>query len=93
MFKREVAVQTDSSYLGNPQASFEGMKIDVTDEDDIGSLSASDLASILKWSKDISSDINLSSGMSSWLSSRIACVNRLPSTPTDHRDRHGQVLA
>ena len=33
-----------------------------THEDQESTLSASDLASILKWSKDISSDINLASG-------------------------------
>jgi hypothetical protein len=33
-----------------------------THDDQESTLSASDLASILKWSKDISSDINLASG-------------------------------
>lgn len=33
------------------------------DDSEESSLSAADLASILKWSKDISSDINLSSGI------------------------------
>jgi hypothetical protein len=33
------------------------------DEQEVSALTASDLASILKWSKNISSDINLSSGI------------------------------
>lgn len=37
--------------------------MDVQDDQE-STLSAADLASILKWSKDISSDINLSSGLS-----------------------------
>lgn len=38
------------------------MKDDVIEEEDDFNLSSADLTSILKWSKEISSDINLSSG-------------------------------
>ena len=40
------------------------MKDDTIEEDDDLQLSSADLTSILKWSKEISSDINLSSGAS-----------------------------
>lgn len=60
IFTSDVAVQTESSMgidgngiLNDAHSQQEG---------DEHTLSASDLASILKWSKDISSDINLSSG-------------------------------
>jgi hypothetical protein len=63
IFSREVAVQTENVFVGeSPNAYGEEMKLDAGEEDGIGSLSAHDLASILKWSKDLSSDINLSSG-------------------------------
>ncbi|KAI0809255.1 histidine kinase [Irpex lacteus] len=67
IFSQDVAVQTDAvhvssnstgtseedSYMqGNPSAS--------TDEDLVTQLTSSDLASILRWSKEISRDINLS---------------------------------
>jgi hypothetical protein len=37
--------------------------MNLTEEQEIATLSAADLASILKWSKVVSSDINLSSGL------------------------------
>lgn len=65
LFTAEIGVQTetqtsDAAGLAQTEAS----KVDLH-EDQESSLGASDLASILKWSKDISSDINLSSGTSS----------------------------
>ncbi|KZT67653.1 histidine kinase [Daedalea quercina L-15889] len=60
-FTSDVAVQTDSAIMASEVHSpgnFE-RKMDYIEEDDLSSLNASDLASILKWSKDISSDINL----------------------------------
>jgi hypothetical protein len=46
---------------------YDNTNVDIEDEQET-TLRASDLAAILKWSKDISSDINLSSGMSRPLS-------------------------
>ena len=60
-FTSDVAVQTDSAIIasdGLSPGTYERTK-DNTEEDDLSSMNASDLASILKWSKDISSDINL----------------------------------
>ena len=40
--------------------SYEALKADTSEEDEISKLTAADLSAILKWSKEISSDINLS---------------------------------
>ncbi|KZT06226.1 histidine kinase [Laetiporus sulphureus 93-53] len=61
IFSADVAVQTDNIVMStSPQSpgSFD-RKMEHSEEDEISTLSASDLASILKWSKEISSDINL----------------------------------
>lgn len=60
-FTSDVAVQTDSAIItadAHSPGTYE-RKMDYTEEDDLSSMNASDLASVLKWSKDISSDINL----------------------------------
>ncbi|KZT22094.1 histidine kinase [Neolentinus lepideus HHB14362 ss-1] len=66
-YTSDVAVQTDNVMIGhNTQASasiYEPIKQDSSEDDDMASLSASDLASILKWSKEISSDINLTTAL------------------------------
>lgn len=62
LFTADVAIQTEApvgDVAGFPQV--ETSKVDPHGDQE-SSLSAADLASILKWSKDISSDINLSSG-------------------------------
>ena len=41
-------------------SSFERTSLDTSEEEQISTLTAVDLASILKWSKEISGDINLS---------------------------------
>lgn len=63
LFTVDIGVQTEVPTSG--VASSEQYETNKADsyEDQESSLTASDLASILKWSKDISSDINLSSGM------------------------------
>ncbi len=61
LFTSDIAVQTEfMSDLESPGQSYP-VKVDSA-EDQESTLSARDLASILKWSKDISSDINLPSG-------------------------------
>ncbi|KAH8086606.1 histidine kinase [Cristinia sonorae] len=63
IFSSEVAVQTDSVLVSSStstQDSYHQSKSGTTEEDQMSSLTAADLASILKWSKEISSDINLS---------------------------------
>lgn len=62
------AVQTEDVGVGADLQGHvqERIKADMH-EDQESTLSASDLASILKWSKDISSDINLASGESAAL--------------------------
>jgi hypothetical protein len=61
LFTSEIAVQTEStSDLESPGQSYP-VKTDSA-EDQESTLRASDLASILKWSKEISSDTNLPSG-------------------------------
>ncbi|GBE78499.1 histidine kinase [Sparassis crispa] len=62
IFSSDVAVQTDSVVMtSNPQMQgiFDNGKSDSTEEEEISKLTAADLASILKWSKEISSDIHL----------------------------------
>lgn len=58
----DVAVQTESATVDDPNFPYGQTKTAMSDEQE-STLSASDLASILKWSKDISSDINLFSGL------------------------------
>lgn len=56
-------MQTDSVVITvGPQSpdGFDRSKRASSEDDEISSLTAADLASILKWSKEISSDINLS---------------------------------
>ncbi len=62
-FTSDVAVQTDNvlSFAARPVVVEDYVKDDVVEDDDL-QLSSTDLTSILKWSKEISSDINLSSG-------------------------------
>lgn len=58
MFSSDVAVQTENVVVtaaGQSQDPCERQK----DDDQLSTLSAQDLGSILKWSKEISSDINL----------------------------------
>jgi hypothetical protein len=66
IFALDVAIQTDAvAAVSEAQTAtlYDGIKHDIDDEIEESTLSASDLASILKWSKEISSDINLSSGI------------------------------
>lgn len=61
LFSSDVGVQTEviAGGAGSPRHTY---NMDVQDDQE-STLSAADLASILKWSKDISSDINLSSAL------------------------------
>jgi hypothetical protein len=67
IFTSDVAIQTET-YIGGFSSQSEHTSIygqaktDMSEEQEMATLSAADLASILKWSKIISSDINLSSG-------------------------------
>jgi hypothetical protein len=63
IFSSDVAVQTEAVVLNPtaPATSNVCHRVESNDGQE-SALSADDLASILKWSKDISSDINLSSG-------------------------------
>ncbi|TBU58822.1 histidine kinase [Dichomitus squalens] len=63
IFSADVAVQTDSVVISAQptlQGPFERTSLDASEEEQISTLTAADLASILKWSKEISGDINLS---------------------------------
>ena len=64
IFSQDVAVQTDSVIVSTSPPPEEDIyprsKESPTDDDVISKLTAADLASILKWSKEISRDINLS---------------------------------
>ncbi|KAI0757423.1 histidine kinase [Daedaleopsis nitida] len=63
IFSADVAVQTDSVVITSQpslQGPFERTSLDSSEEEQISTLTAADLASILKWSKEISGDINLS---------------------------------
>ena len=64
IFSSDVAVQTDSVIVSASPPPEEDIyprnKDGPTDDDVISKLTAADLASILKWSKEISRDINLS---------------------------------
>jgi hypothetical protein len=69
LYTSDAAVQTDSSILENESDPHEIRQtlrygtVDNMDGGDMSTLSASDLTSILKWSQEISRDINLASGM------------------------------
>lgn len=67
IFSTDAAVQTDAVMISTspPPIADEDLfpqtaKTTPTDEDVINKLTAADLASILKWSREISKDINLS---------------------------------
>ena len=63
IFSADVAVQTDSVVIASQpalQGPYERTSLDASEEEQISTLTAADLASILKWSKEISGDINLS---------------------------------
>lgn len=66
IFSSDVAVQTDSVMVSanllpvEDDAFVHSTKTTPTDEDVINKLTSADLASILRWSKEISRDINLS---------------------------------
>ncbi|RPD81571.1 histidine kinase [Lentinus tigrinus ALCF2SS1-7] len=63
IFSADVAVQTDSVVIASQpalQGPYERTSLDTSEEEQISTLTAADLASILKWSKEISGDINLS---------------------------------
>ncbi|KAK7468476.1 Chk1 protein kinase [Stygiomarasmius scandens] len=64
LFAKEVAVQTESVMMPNNHelSLYDNTKIDTGDEQET-TLQASHLSAILRWSKDISSDINLSSAL------------------------------
>jgi hypothetical protein len=65
IFALDVAVQTENTtetFKSETQPVRRHTQMNFNEEQEIAPLSASNLASILKWSKDISSDINLSSG-------------------------------
>ncbi|KAF8167825.1 hypothetical protein B0H34DRAFT_645007 [Crassisporium funariophilum] len=63
MFSSDVAIQTESVAISLASMTrIQRNKIDAYDDQE-STLTAADLASILKWSKDISSDINLSSAL------------------------------
>lgn len=80
IFSSETAVQTEnvSVGVGFHTPAHEHISMD-THEDQESTLSASDLASILKWSKDISSDINLTSGEWGHFDGRYRLLLKLPS--------------
>ncbi|KAK7029643.1 Chk1 protein kinase [Paramarasmius palmivorus] len=59
-FQCDVAVQTENIHMGT--STYDTSKMDTSDDQET-SLRASHLAAILRWSKDISSDINLSSAL------------------------------
>ncbi|KAF8912937.1 dual-domain HisK/Mak2 protein kinase [Gymnopilus junonius] len=63
LFSSDVAIQTDAVSLGVDSSSYHFDGKPDNQDDQESTLSAADLASILKWSKDISSDINLSSAL------------------------------
>ncbi|KAH9850662.1 histidine kinase [Lenzites betulinus] len=63
IFSADVAIQTDSVVIATQPSlhgSYERTSLEATEEEQISTLTAVDLASILKWSKEISGDINLS---------------------------------
>lgn len=58
----DVAVQTESVMAGGASPPYGQTRMDTSEDEELSKLSVSDLVSILNWSKEISSDINLSSG-------------------------------
>lgn len=66
IFAAEVAVQTDSIVATDVESSRARDVMDIEGDDgfgdELGSLSAVDLASIIRWNQAIASDINLSAG-------------------------------
>ncbi|OSD05781.1 histidine kinase [Trametes coccinea BRFM310] len=62
IFSADVAVQTDNVVIAAQPTPgpFERTSLEASEEEQISTLTAADLASILKWSKEISGDINLS---------------------------------
>jgi hypothetical protein len=62
IFSSDVAVQTEAAVLNLSTPPVTNGHWAETNDGEESELSAGDLASILKWSKDISSDINLLSG-------------------------------
>ena len=67
IFASDVAVQTDavivsssSTGTSDEDSFMQGTSLGSTEEDLVTKLSSADLASILRWSKEISRDINLS---------------------------------
>ena len=62
VFSSDVSVQTETVSISfHPPTRIETNKLGNLDDQE-SALTAADLAAILKWSKDISSDINLSAG-------------------------------
>ena len=62
VFSSDVSVQTETVSISfHSPTRIEGNKLGHLDDQE-SALTAADLAAILKWSKDISSDINLSAG-------------------------------
>jgi hypothetical protein len=61
----DVGIQTDSVMVGinGHKTMQDDAGADITEEEAVTSLPASALASVLKWSKDIATDIHLFSGM------------------------------
>jgi hypothetical protein len=84
----DTGVQTDSIMVGinGHKTMHEDAGTDITEEEAVTSLPASALASILKWSNDIATDIHLYSGASAHCnfyhhSSLILRINISPPTP------------
>lgn len=72
IFSSDVAVQTDAVIVSSSTGSSidedayaHGNLLNSTEEDLVTKLSSADLASILRWSKEISRDINLSLALQS----------------------------
>ncbi|THH17217.1 hypothetical protein EW146_g3550 [Bondarzewia mesenterica] len=66
IFTMDVGVQTDNLAMrmhNQSYSPYEEVKQESNEEDEMASLPASDLASILRWSKDIATDIHLSSAL------------------------------
>ena len=62
VFSSDVSVQTETVSISfHSPTRIENNKLGLPDDQE-STLTAADLAAILKWSKDISSDINLSAG-------------------------------
>lgn len=74
LFSSSVGVQTDAALVtvaAESGTQYDGSNLSHGPEEDDGVLlPASDLSNVLKWSKDIASDIHLSSGKDSCLRGR-----------------------